>query len=1336
MKTYLLLIVMLLSIQVLFAQTCEVTISTPSPAQVCPGTVVNLNAVGTVTQSNQMFNFNLGALPQGWSTTGGTNYANNTCGPSLDGTNYFWASTAGNSVPQITTAGFDICSGGTIEFDMRYAIQGGAAPCEGPDLANEGVSIEYSLDGGVTWIEFVYFRPDGVQMVNNPINNGAGVANGNTPYTVWRPFVIPIPAAAISGNTMFRWIQNVSSGACCDNWGLDNIFINAGPCMNTNIRWSTGENGVPSINPTVTANNSCYIASLYDDNNVYLCESTPICFNVFDPQINGGPDQAVCEGSPATLTATGGTGFSWDNGVVNGVAFVPSATQTYTVTGVDGNGCNASDQVVVTVNPLVYSNFTYPEAAYCNSETNPLPVVTGTPGGVFSITPATMNINSATGELDLASSTVSPFGDYTITYMPPGPCGGPSTFDVRVYSLPTATIAGTIEVCKDGNQPTITFTGANATSPYTFTYTVGSSGPLTVTTSTGNTATVNVPTNNEGSFTYTLVSVQEGGAKSCSNPQSGTAVITVNPLPTATISGNTTVCQNSTNPDVTITGSNGTAPYEFTYTIDGGIPQTVTSNAAGTAVLSVPTGTVGTYVYNITKVVDASSTACETNLSASVSVVVKQLPTATIMGMTEVCQNGSQPQITFTGADGSAPYTFTYRIGNGTDQTVSTTSGSSSTTVNAPTTTPGVYEYTLISVAEGSTQTCSQNQQGSVRITVNELPTATISGTIDICQNDPNPVVTFTGAGGTAPYEFVFTYNGGPLQTLTSTGSSATLNVPSATPGVHTYQLIRVKDASSTACVNNQSGTAVVTINALPTATISGTRSICQNAQLPTVTFTGAAGVSPYVFTYRINGGANQTVATAPGSNTVQVNVPTSASGTFVYELVSVSDASSTQCNNPQSGTATVIVNPLPLATLSGTATLCKNDPSPVLIFTGSNGTAPYIFNYKLNGVPQTITTSSGNSVTITVPTTAAGNYVYELTGVTDASSTTCYNAQQGTARVIINELPPVDAGQDFSVCDQVAITLTATGASSYVWTPAITNGVPFTPVQTQKYIVEGTDGNGCKQIDSITVTVIPIPQVDFTPTVGSSCAPLISDVTNLSTGNLTNCVWTLSDGTVYTGCGSQHFELTTPGCYDLTLAVSTPEGCASSRIIPDFFCVYENPVADFTITPSTLLSVDPSATTDNTSIGGTSFFWDFGDNSSSTAFEPSHTFPYNVPGNYLVTLYVYNADRCMDSTSRLVVVNDELVYYVPNAFTPDQDGRNEVFKPVFAAGADIYSYTMMIYDRWGEILFETHNLDVGWDGYYMNQLMQDGLYLWKINIRHKHSDKKLELVGHLTLLK
>jgi gliding motility-associated-like protein len=98
--------------------------------------------------------------------------------------------------------------------------------------------------------------------------------------------------------------------------------------------------------------------------------------------------------------------------------------------------------------------------------------------------------------------------------------------------------------------------------------------------------------------------------------------------------------------------------------------------------------------------------------------------------------------------------------------------------------------------------------------------------------------------------------------------------------------------------------------------------------------------------------------------------------------------------------------------------------------------------------------------------------------------------------------------------------------------------------------------------------------------------------------------------------------------------------------------------------------------------------------------------------------------------------MREELIFYVPNTFTPDNNGMNEVFLPIFTSGFDPYDYNLLIFNRWGEIVFESYNHQVGWDGTYRGRLVQDGTYVWKIEFKTKYTDERKVHTGHVNVLK
>ncbi|MGY0040083.1 MBG domain-containing protein [Pedobacter sp. NJ-S-72] len=218
-----------------------------------------------------------------------------------------------------------------------------------------------------------------------------------------------------------------------------------------------------------------------------------------------------------------------------------------------------------------------------------------------------------------------------------------------------------------------------------------------------------------------------------------------------------------------------------------------------------------------------------------------------------------------------------------------------------------------------------------------ERPSGNISGDIKTSVNAPSPVITFIAKTGTGPFTFTYQINDGAAQTLTTTGNTATLEAPTTTAGSFTYTLTKITDANSSE-IQNVSTT--VTVFPLPAATISGTKNVCLNSTDAAVIFTGANGTAPYTFTYNINGG-NSLTATTTSGNSVSILAPASQPGKFVYNLMSVGDANTAQAQNSQ---ATVTVNPLATASISGSASTSLNAVLPVITFTAANGSSIHLY--------------------------------------------------------------------------------------------------------------------------------------------------------------------------------------------------------------------------------------------------------------------------------------------------------------------------------------------------------------------------------------------------------
>lgn len=302
----------------------------------CNGsTTLSVNGSGTSVLAFGE-NFNSGQ-PIGWDFSQVVTIANNTCGvPSLDGSDFMWMGNQSVAPRVMATVALDVSSGGNVCFDMRYAIQGQASPCEGPDLASEGVYLQYSIDAGATWVTMNYWSPLG----------------GYDSYmTSWNQYCENIPVAAQTASTKFRWTQLAVSGAGFDHWGLDDITISA-TIPNYTITWLhdnytyptgvyTGNNPTP-VSPTGTTS---YVVMMSDSTNI--CYDTITLFISY-PQIdNIVENNPTCGSSNGSLVASssggaGGYTYSIDNGqnFQNSDTFNNLGINNYTIILVDQNNCS------------------------------------------------------------------------------------------------------------------------------------------------------------------------------------------------------------------------------------------------------------------------------------------------------------------------------------------------------------------------------------------------------------------------------------------------------------------------------------------------------------------------------------------------------------------------------------------------------------------------------------------------------------------------------------------------------------------------------------------------------------------------------------------------------------------------------------------------------------------------------------------------------------------------------------------------------------------------------------------------------------------------------------
>ena len=236
----------------------------------------------------------------------------------------------------------------------------------------------------------------------------------------------------------------------------------------------------------------------------------------------------------------------------------------------------------------------------------------------------------------------------------------------------------------------------------------------------------------------------------------------------------------------------------------------------------------------------------------------------------------------------------------------------------------------------------------------------------------------------------------------------------------------------------------------------------------------------------------------------------------------------------------------------------------------------------------------------------------------------------------------------------------------------------------------------------------------------------------------ITSWYWNFGDGNYSTLSDPSH-AYTQAGTYTVFLTVTTTGGCSNnSATAPLIIYAMPSPTAGFATNPSVTPMNTQTINFINQSSGAISYFWNFGDGATSNLTNPQHYFP--TIGFYTITLITTNQYGCTDTFRIQTTGEGDIIF--PNAFTPNENGPNgggynpfnldnDVFFP-FASFID--DFHMMIFNRWGELIFETEDIAIGWDGYYRGKLCQQDVYVWKAYAKFIDG-KTVNRVGDVTLL-
>ncbi len=316
------------------------------------------------------------------------------------------------------------------------------------------------------------------------------------------------------------------------------------------------------------------------------------------------------------------------------------------------------------------------------------------------------------------------------------------------------------------------------------------------------------------------------------------------------------------------------------------------------------------------------------------------------------------------------------------------------------------------------------------------------------------------------------------------------------------------------------------------------------------------------------------------------------------------------------------------------------------------------------------------------------------------------------------------------SICpgDEVVISAAFFGGGGGPYYIYLDNGQVITlPIkmrfnESTQVIIHAKDVCGSEATDTVNIGVYQMPYVTFIADTLEGCQPFTVNF-NITAGaeQTHNYIWNFGDrdDINLSLSGNPEHTYFDAGLYDVTLMYTTNKGCKDTVSIPNMILVHKKPVARFIEKPEHATIIDPVINFVNQSTeDAILFMWDFGDGDSSLQINPQHIYP-KEPASYDVTLYVETVYGCKDTTSHVIDINDVYVLYAPTAFTPDNDGINEIFY-ITGHGITSKGFKLTIYDRWGEKIWETDKYDpenparYGWDGIAKNhKKAEPGTYVW-----------------------
>ena len=650
-------------------------------------------------------------------------------------------------------------------------------------------------------------------------------------------------------------------------------------------------------------------------------------------------------------------------------------------------------------------------------------------------------------------------------------------------------------------------------------------------------------------------------------------------------------------------------------------------------------------------------------------------------------------------APGLTSPTFTWLVTTG----VSDPNSGTNVVVTPPVTTD--YQVHVVQTAAGSQVAMDTIIDFTITVVPPPIPNAGLDQAV--CKGD---LITLIGTGSNVADAFQWTsiITGiSPVPTVTYSPNSTNLNPTVNVNQAGIYQFVLSENNSVCPAVTDTCAVAVVEV----THTVTQVNPSCFGSADGEIHINSLLGTE-----FSFNNG---------------VSWQTSPIGTgFTAGTYTVCSRNALGCDVCSSITVTNPVQ-VQISTCNDTS-ICQNG-SANLLATATGGTS-FIYHWDM-------TSNTGSNQTVSPLTNTSYNVFAEnqsgCTSITNTINVTIKSPLSGT----ITPNATICPGEQTSI--EAICTGGDGGPYSFLWSTLETavgmdDEIDVTPPMDREYIV--TISDACESTplvmrDTVFVGLIPTPL--FTVDDNELCEPAIFTLHNTTDPTLVdNVQWNFSNGASYNDQTTLNTVPMNAGHYGVQLIVTTLDGCKDSLIIADYLISDPKPKSLFQF-PNPVKMFNTTVQFTNTSTSATSYVWSFeqGNPTSSTLVTPKVEFPDGVPGEYDVMLIAMSDMGCIDTSYQTLIIVEEVILYAPNAFTPDGDDFNQTWG-IFAEGIDVTNFDLLIFNRWGEIVWESHDVHASWDGTYASSPVQDGMYTWTLTTKDLVNDSKYFFKGHIQLLR